>query len=425
MGVRSVLTVPLRGPRGRSARSRSATSTRAAATPTTTSRSRSTSPAGPGPTVDNALRYEHEQATATALQRNLLPERLPEVDGLSMAARYLPGSEGLKVGGDWYDVVPLPDGTVALAIGDVVGHGVRAAATMGRFRTALEFCLLDGTASAAATIARVNRYVTTANEAEMATLLVLLLDPATGDVRYASAGHLPALVQSSDGSTRWLDDSRGVPLGATDTARSTEARDRLAPATSWCSTPTVSSSAGPSRSTSGSTASRRALGRVAAGRRSSPDAIADGLVSELLGRTARADDVALLVVGLRRRARCVPLDADVPCRSRASSSVLRAVAARPGSAAPRSPSRVVDEIILATNEVGANAVEHAYGLSDATFDSGPIDRRRRGRPSSSRIDGKLAPAATGRAPGARARPRPRVHGRRSTSSRARPGPSCG
>jgi PAS domain S-box-containing protein len=317
-----------------------------------------------GPTVDNALRYEHEQATVTALQRNLLPDRLPQVGGLSMAARYLPGSEGLKVGGDWYDVIPLPDGTVALAIGDVVGHGVRAAATMGRFRTALELCLLDGTDSPASTISRVNRYVTAANEAEMATLLVMLLRPETGEIRYASAGHLPPLVQSPDGSTRWLDASRGVPLGATELARSNEARDRLEPGDLLV---LYTDGLVERRGESLDLGLERLVGAL--GRSSwpewSPDAIADDLVGRLVGAPVRADDVALLVVGIAPE-QAPPLDetfaADArvlrDLRSRLRSWLVRA-GVDPGA---------VDEIILATNEISANAVEHAYDLADASFD---------------------------------------------------------
>ena len=362
LGVRSILAVPLRGPEGPIG---------ALGFGYVDSGRRYTDDDIPlamdlarrsGPTVDNALRYEHEQATATALQRNLLPERLPDVDGLSMAARYLPGTEGLKVGGDWYDVIPLPDGTVALAIGDVVGHGVRAAATMGRFRTALELCLLDGTQSAAATIARVNRYVTTANEAEMATLLVLLLHPATGEFRYASAGHLPALVQSRNGTTRWLDASRGVPLGATDNARSTEAQDRLEAG----DTLVLYTDGLVERRTESLDVGfeRLATALGDSPRPSSPDRIADRLVADLVGDRSRADDIALLVVGFDADP-AEPLELVLPARPhelRALRSILRRWLQRVGATPD-----VVDEIALAVNEVSANAVEHAYQGSEATF----------------------------------------------------------
>jgi anti-sigma regulatory factor (Ser/Thr protein kinase) len=234
---------------------------------------------------------------------------------------------------------------------------------MGRFRTALEFCLLDGPPSAAATIERVNRYVTTASEAEMATLLVLLLDPGTGEVRYASAGHLPALVRSGDGSTRWLDDARGVPLGATDTARSNEARDRLAPGDLLV---LYTDGLVERRTESLDTGLDRLAGALGSTRRtSSPDVIADGLVADLVGEQARADDIALLVVELDSVG-TLPLTATLRADARELSGLRAALRSWLDRAAV--DERSIDEIVLATNEVAANAVEHAYGLSDATFD---------------------------------------------------------
>ena len=88
--------------------------------------------------------YEREHAVAETLQRSLLPERLPEVPGTTMASRYVPGAADVEVGGDWYDVIPLAAGRVALAMGDVVSRGVRAASVMGQLRNALRAFALDG-----------------------------------------------------------------------------------------------------------------------------------------------------------------------------------------------------------------------------------------------------------------------------------------
>ena len=90
------------------------------------------------------MRFERELATAEALQRSLLPDQLPVLQDADLATRYVPGGVGLKVGGDWYDAVPLRDGRVMLVIGDVVGHGVRAAASMGKLRNVLQYSALDG-----------------------------------------------------------------------------------------------------------------------------------------------------------------------------------------------------------------------------------------------------------------------------------------
>src|SRR5919201_2729426 len=87
--------------------------------------------------LDNARRYTRERTTALALQRSLLPQRLPRQSAVEVASRYLPASANVGVGGDWFDVIPLSGARVALVVGDVVGHGIRASATMGRLRTAV------------------------------------------------------------------------------------------------------------------------------------------------------------------------------------------------------------------------------------------------------------------------------------------------
>ena len=94
--------------------------------------------------VDNSRLYSREHRAAVTLQQSLLPRKLPDIPGVEFAARYLPATSELDVGGDWYDAIPLGDGNVGVAIGDVVGHGIEAAAVMGRFRNALRAYVLDG-----------------------------------------------------------------------------------------------------------------------------------------------------------------------------------------------------------------------------------------------------------------------------------------
>ena len=95
-------------------------------------------------TLDNARLYESERQVALELQRSLLPDRLPRVAELDVAGRYLAGAAGAEVGGDWYDVIPLPGRRVAVAVGDVMGRGVRAAAVMGQLRAALRSYAVEG-----------------------------------------------------------------------------------------------------------------------------------------------------------------------------------------------------------------------------------------------------------------------------------------
>src|SRR4029078_9965640 len=89
-------------------------------------------------------RYKRDQETAVTFQRSLLPARLPDVPGLALAARYLPGAAGAEVGGDWYDVIPLADGRVGVVMGDVVGRGIPAASLMGQLRNALRAYAVEG-----------------------------------------------------------------------------------------------------------------------------------------------------------------------------------------------------------------------------------------------------------------------------------------
>src|SRR2546423_4842679 len=111
------------------------------------------------------------------------PDKMPTVPGLRLAARYLPGGAGLEVGGDWYDVFPLAGGRLGLVMGDVAGRGVKAASSMGQLRSALRAYALDG-ASPADVLGRLNRFQFLLDEDSMATVLMLVLDPAAGTLRW-------------------------------------------------------------------------------------------------------------------------------------------------------------------------------------------------------------------------------------------------
>jgi serine phosphatase RsbU (regulator of sigma subunit) len=156
--------------------------------------------------------FEREHRIAETLQRNLLPERLPELPGLEVAARYLPAAAGADVGGDWYDCVPLSDDSVALVMGDVVGRGVTAAALVGKLRNALLAYALDGH-PAPEVAARLNRFMFEAGERPMATLLYAVYRPRAHTVEIVSAGHPPPLTRRA-GTVSELKVVPSVPLGA-------------------------------------------------------------------------------------------------------------------------------------------------------------------------------------------------------------------
>ncbi|MFJ3232080.1 SpoIIE family protein phosphatase [Streptomyces sp. NPDC086787] len=170
--------------------------------------------------IDNARRYTREHAVAVTLQRSLLPRALPEHTALDVAYRYLPAHSG--VSGDWFDVIPLPGSRVALAVGDVVGHGLHAAATMGRLRTAVHnFATLDLPPDELLVhlddlVARIDQGETTADSSPEiigATCLYAVYDPINQTCTVARAGHpAPALVHP-DGTTTYPDIPTGPPLG--------------------------------------------------------------------------------------------------------------------------------------------------------------------------------------------------------------------
>ncbi|MEU6549266.1 GAF domain-containing SpoIIE family protein phosphatase [Streptomyces sp. NPDC046915] len=161
--------------------------------------------------LDNARRYEQHRDTAEALQRAQLTE-LPASEGLFLAARYLPATHGLNIGGDWYDAFAQPDGSVLAVIGDVTGHGLRAAVIMGQLRTALRAYAVEGD-SPARILTRLHHMLRHQQPELYATAVIARFRPGDPDVVWAAAGHPPAVVRSPDGEVRVLDTKPGIMLG--------------------------------------------------------------------------------------------------------------------------------------------------------------------------------------------------------------------
>jgi sigma-B regulation protein RsbU (phosphoserine phosphatase) len=159
----------------------------------------------------NAGLLKQERTVAGALQRSLLP-RLPEISGLEIAARYIPGHDRL-VGGDWYDVFELPTGRVGAAIGDVVGHGLRSATVMGRIRNALRAYALDSD-DPAAVLTRLDDMVCHFEPDEMATVLYAVFDPERRDVTFSSAGHPLPLMMPPTGEAHMIEAYADPPIGS-------------------------------------------------------------------------------------------------------------------------------------------------------------------------------------------------------------------
>jgi PAS domain S-box-containing protein len=172
--------------------------------------------------------FAREHTVAETLQHALVPDTPPQIAGLDLAVRYLPATDGVHVGGDWYDVFPLGGGRVALAIGDVAGHSIGSASIMGQVRSLLRAYTLEHPAPADV-LKRTNAAVCHLLPDAYATAFYAVLDLSNGDVAYANAGHPPALLDSGDGHALYLDGKPGAMLGATTGTHYTASHGSLAP----------------------------------------------------------------------------------------------------------------------------------------------------------------------------------------------------
>jgi serine phosphatase RsbU (regulator of sigma subunit) len=163
--------------------------------------------------VDNAVLYQRQSRIALALQRALLPSTTADLPHLQVAVRYVPGVAGLEVGGDFYDVLSLPDGSVALVIGDVMGRGLQAAAIMGQLRAAVR-AYAHLTLPPHELLTAVDAVLADLDAHALVTMSYSVVDPATGRLTHASAGHLPPAMRGPDGSTTLLQGPVGPPLGS-------------------------------------------------------------------------------------------------------------------------------------------------------------------------------------------------------------------
>jgi anti-sigma regulatory factor (Ser/Thr protein kinase) len=165
-----------------------------------------------GLAIAHARVYEREHRIAETLQRSLLPERLPQLPGLEVAARYLPAASEAEVCVDWYDVIPIAGGAVGLVMGDVAGKGLAGASMVGRLRSALRAYALQ-THDGARVVEQLNRLSwTEGHDSQMATMLYAIVDPAASVVRWVNAGH-PAPLMIVDGVPQFLQGAGSVPLG--------------------------------------------------------------------------------------------------------------------------------------------------------------------------------------------------------------------
>lgn len=162
--------------------------------------------------IDNARLYHREHETAVILQRSMLPQHITPPPGIEVSHRYLPASDVNEVGGDWYDVLPLAGGKAGLLIGDVMGHGIGAAAVMGRLSASVRaLARLD--LPPVRLLNQLEAALDDLAEPMLATFLYIVCDPAAGHCTVTRAGHPPPAHVLPDGRVRLLDTPPGVPLG--------------------------------------------------------------------------------------------------------------------------------------------------------------------------------------------------------------------
>ncbi|MEV7289289.1 SpoIIE family protein phosphatase [Streptomyces sp. NPDC093252] len=183
-----------------------------------------------GQALMRAHAFDAEHELVGMLQRQLLPRRLPRLPGATAVARYLPATAGLELGGDWYDVIPLPDHHVALVIGDVQGHSAAAATLMGQMRTALRAYAAEGHPPDVV-VSHANRLLLEMETDLFATCAYVDVDTEEGSAWCVRAGHLPPVLRHPDGTTETAQAEGGPPLGVLDGAEFPMTELRLRPGT--------------------------------------------------------------------------------------------------------------------------------------------------------------------------------------------------
>jgi anti-sigma regulatory factor (Ser/Thr protein kinase)/putative methionine-R-sulfoxide reductase with GAF domain len=305
----------------------------------------------------NAGLYERERAVARTLQRSLLPENLPNLPGFRLAARYRPARGG-EVGGDWYDAFVLANGSVAVAMGDVVGRGLSAASSMGKLRNALRAVALEFP-SPSDVLDRLDRMVQVFDPGEMATVLYGVIDPVDLAFRFASAAHLPPLVRDPDGAVRVQSVDVGPPLGAVTTATFPEHVEKLRPGEALILyTDGLIERRGQSLDEGLAALSEAARARLPA------EELCDHIIERLTEDDDADDDVAVLTIEV------LPDPGDqlrLSLRTEVGQLVILRRTLQRWLDERRVEPAVAYDVVAASGEAAANAIEHAYGPSGGSL----------------------------------------------------------
>jgi PAS domain S-box-containing protein len=305
--------------------------------------------------ITERTRYEREHEIAKTLQQALLPKELPEVEPVELAVRYIARGAGVEVGGDWYDALELPNGHLAMMVGDVSGRGLQAGAVMGQLRMAARAYALESH-DPVTVLERIDELLQQVDPFQMATLIYVIFDPVAFEIHFVSAGHPPPLILSPDGSASFVDHPPSVPLGVAWQVRRPEIVASVEPgATLILYTDGLVERRGESI--------EDGLSKLKGAAEAAPegvDPLLDHLIDSLVDEVAE-DDVALLAVSFRRPAQNLHLK--LPAEPAALSSIRRTM--RRWLRSVNAGEEEAHDIVLACGEACSNAIEHAYGPFDA------------------------------------------------------------
>jgi serine phosphatase RsbU (regulator of sigma subunit)/anti-sigma regulatory factor (Ser/Thr protein kinase) len=305
-----------------------------------------------------ARRSNVERAAAAALQRSLIPDRLPSIPGLELAGRYLPAGAG-GVGGDWYDVFLLPTGRVGVVMGDVLGRGLRAAVVMGRLRSALRAYALEAT-EPGEVLERLDRKLQHFEAGQMTTVLYATLSADLTTLSLSSAGHPLPMTSSPESDVATVAAAVDPPLGVdTGVRRRTTTLALPHGAMLALFTDGLVERRGESM-TDGLERLRQSLRAGSAEQRCAT------AIHTMLGGAEPQDDVALLVMRREDSGDSPPLHVTIPAV--ATSLVLVRTALRRWLSTLAVSEREELDVMLALGEAMANVVSHAYGPSGGTMD---------------------------------------------------------
>jgi serine phosphatase RsbU (regulator of sigma subunit)/anti-sigma regulatory factor (Ser/Thr protein kinase) len=298
-----------------------------------------------------------DRAAASALQRSLMPGRLPRVTGIEFAARYIPGDAG-GLGGDWYDVFSLPSGRLGVVIGDVVGRGLQAAVIMGRLRSALRAFALEEE-DPAEVLERLDGNVQHFEENVMATVLYAIVEPSLDRLALSTAGHLPPVMARPGEPAILVNVPVDLPVGVSiGPPRRTTVIDLPSDALLFLYTDGLVERRGSSLD-QGLDALCDAVAVADA------EAVCAQVLQRLVGGTAVGDDVAMLVARRLGVPAVVPLNIVVPAVPRVLGDVRSSV--RRWLTAAGATADDAADLLVAVGEACSNVVEHAYGPAGGTL----------------------------------------------------------